>query len=62
MVVIDNSSSAYGWPGGAEARFATEGWSASRADGRDHEALAAAFTAPHPGRPRVVVAEIKPGS
>ena len=62
VVVIDNSSSAYGWPGGAEARFATEGWSATRVDGRDHQALAAAFTAPHPGRPRVVVAEIKPGS
>ena len=60
VVVVDNSSSAYGWPGGAEARFATEGWSACRADGRDHEALAAALTAPHPGRPQVVVAEIKP--
>jgi transketolase len=60
VVVIDNSSSAYGWPGGAEARFATEGWSATRADGRDHEALAAAFTQPHPGRPHVVVAQIKP--
>jgi transketolase len=60
VVVIDNSSSAYGWPGGAEARFAVEGWSADRADGRDHEALYAALTRPHPGRPRVVVAEIKP--
>jgi transketolase len=62
VVVVDNSSSAYGWPGGAEARFATEGWSAARADGRDHEALYAALTQPHPGRPHVVVAEIKPGS
>jgi transketolase len=60
VVVIDNSSSAYGWPGGAEARFAVEGWSADRADGRDHEALYAALTQPHPGRPRVVVAQIKP--
>jgi transketolase len=62
VVVVDNSSSAYGWPGGAEARFATEGWSAARADGRDHEALYAALTQSHPGRPHVVVAEIKPGS
>jgi transketolase len=60
VVVIDNSSSAWGWPGGAEARFAVEGWSADRADGRDHEALYAALTQPHPGRPRVVVAQIKP--
>jgi transketolase len=60
VVVIDNSSSAYGWPGGAEARFAVEGWSADRADGRDHEALYAALTRPHPGRPQVVVAQITP--
>jgi transketolase len=60
VVVIDNSSSTYGWPGGPEARFATEGWSATRADGRDHEALAAAFAQPHPGRPHVVVAQINP--
>jgi transketolase len=60
VVVIDNSSSACGWPGGAEARFAVEGWSAARADGRDHEALHDALTQPHPGRPRVVVAQIKP--
>ncbi len=62
VVVVDNSSSAYGWPGGAEARFAAEGWSATRADGRDHEALARALTQPHPGQPHVTVAEIKPGS
>jgi len=62
VVVVDNSSSAYGWPGGAQARFAAEGWSATRADGRDHQALAAAFTEPHPGRPHVVVAEIAAGS
>jgi transketolase len=62
VVVIDNSSATTGWPGGAEARFATEGWSAARADGRDHEALYAALSQSHPGRPHVVVAEIKPGS
>lgn len=58
VVVVDNSSSSYGWSGGAETRFSREGWSAARVDGRDHAALAAAFTTEHPGRPRVVVAVI----
>ena len=55
-VVVDNASASHGWPGGIETRFVTEGWSAARVSGRDHAALAAALTAPHPGRPRVVVA------
>jgi transketolase len=59
VVVIDNSSATHGWPGGVEARFAVEGWSALRVNGRDHTALEAAFTAPHPGRPHVVVAEVE---
>jgi len=57
-VVVDNSSATYGWPGGIEARFATEGWSTVRVSGRDHHALEAAFTAPHPGRPHAVVAVV----
>jgi len=60
VVVVDNSSSSHGWPGGIEARFATEGWSALRVSGRDHAALEAALTAPHPGRPHAVVAVIEP--
>jgi transketolase len=59
-VVVDNDSSTYGWPGGVEMRFTREGWSAVRADGRDHAALEAALTAPHPGRPHVVVAVTEP--
>ncbi|MGV9263501.1 transketolase [Kitasatospora sp. NPDC003701] len=59
-VVIDNSSATHGWQGGIAARFAAEGWSAATVDGRDHEALYAAFTAEHPGRPRVVVARVEP--
>jgi transketolase len=59
VIVVDNSSSTYGWPGGAEARFRTEGWSAARVSGRDHAALAHALTAPHPGAPQVVVAVIE---
>ena len=58
-VVVDNASATHGWPGGIEKRFGLEGWSAARADGRDHAALERAFTAPHPGQPRVVVAAIR---
>jgi len=57
-VVVDNSSASYGWPGGIDIRFAVEGWSAVRVDGRDHAALEAAFTASHPGRPHAVIAVI----
>jgi transketolase len=60
VVAVDNSSSAYGWPGGIETRFTAEGWSAARVNGRDHTALAAALTVPHPGRPHVVVAVVEP--
>jgi len=59
-IVVDNSSSSYGWSGGADTRFSREGWSAARVNGRDHAALAAALSAPHPGRPHVVVAVIEP--
>jgi transketolase len=60
VVVVDNASATYGWPGGVQARFTREGWSAVRADGRDHGALEAAFTVPHPGHPHVVVAVTEP--
>jgi transketolase len=56
VVVIDNSSASQGWPGGIAARFDVEGWVSSTVDGRDHEQLYSAFTAPHPDRPAVVVA------
>ncbi|MER5858377.1 transketolase [Streptomyces sp900105245] len=59
-VVIDNSSASHALPGGIAARFAAAGWSTVTVDGRDHEALYAAFTAPHPGRPHVVVARVEP--
>lgn len=59
-LVIDNSSATYGWPGGIASRFEAAGWSAEAVDGRDHEALYAAYTAPHPGRPRAVVARVEP--
>ncbi|WP_345983661.1 transketolase [Streptomyces sp. DSS69] len=59
-VVIDNASATHGWPGGIASRFEAAGWSAATVDGRDHEALYAAFTAPHPGRPRAVVARVEP--
>lgn len=59
-VVIDNSSASHALPGGIAARFEAAGWSAVTVDGRDHEALYAAFTAPHAGRPHVVVARVEP--
>ena len=57
-MIIDNDSSSWGWPGGIEARFTVEGWTAQRVHGRDHDGLAAALSAPHPGRPHAVVAVI----
>ncbi|AGK81452.1 transketolase [Streptomyces microflavus] len=59
-LVIDNASATHGWPGGIASRFEAAGWSAVTVDGRDHEALHTAFTAPHPGRPRAVVARVEP--
>ncbi|MFH9419522.1 transketolase [Streptomyces sp. NPDC017529] len=59
-LVVDNSSSTHGWRGGIASRFEAAGWSAATVDGRDHEALYAAFTAPHPGRPHAVVARVEP--
>jgi transketolase len=59
-LVVDNGSATHGWPGGITSRFEAAGWSAQTVDGRDHEALYAAFTAPHPGRPRAVVARVEP--
>jgi transketolase len=58
VVVVDNASASYGWPGGVERRFELEGWSAARADGRDHAALERAFAAAPDDRPHVVVAEV----
>ena len=59
VVVIDNRSSTYHWPGGVEERFALEGWSAARCDGRDHSAIEVAFAAATGERPHVVVAEVE---
>ena len=57
-VVVDNRSSTYHWPGGIDARFELEGWSAARVDGRDHDELERAFAAAPGDRPHVVVAEV----
>ncbi|MEV0910770.1 transketolase [Streptomyces hokutonensis] len=61
-VVVDNSSASHARPGGIAARFEAAGWSTVTVDGRDHDALYAAFTAPHPGRPHAVVAQVEPKS
>ncbi|MCY4454462.1 MAG: thiamine pyrophosphate-dependent enzyme [Immundisolibacterales bacterium] len=59
-IVVDNASATHGWPGGIEARFAIEGWETAVVNGRDHAALASAFAARSPGRPRVVVCHAQP--
>jgi transketolase len=59
-VVVDNASATHGWPGGIGMRFDVEGWDCRTVDGRDHDALHAAFTEAHPGRPLVVVARVEP--
>ncbi|MGX9885345.1 transketolase [Streptomyces sp. NPDC002276] len=61
-VVVDNSSATHARPGGIAARFEAAGWSTVTVDGRDHDAVYGAFTAPHPGRPHVVVARVEPKS
>ncbi|PDP89236.1 transketolase [Glycomyces fuscus] len=59
VVAVDNASSGHGWPGGIGARFEVEGWEARDVSGRDHDALYAALTRPHPGRPLAVVARVR---
>jgi transketolase len=61
-VIIDNDSSTWGWPGGIETRFTTEGWTAQRVSGRDHDGLTAALSTSSPLRPHAVVAVIPTGS
>jgi len=62
VVVVDNRSTAYGWPGGIGHRFSVEGWHTRTVNGRDHEALHAALVEPSGGRPRAVVAEVFEGA
>lgn len=59
-LVIDNASASHARPGGIAARFEATGWSVLALDGRDHEALYDAFTAPHPGRPHSAIARAAP--
>ncbi|MEV6226697.1 thiamine pyrophosphate-dependent enzyme [Saccharopolyspora shandongensis] len=59
-VVVDNSSSSTGWPGGIADRFAREGWAAHTVDGRDHAALREALADTHHDRPLAVVAQVEP--
>lgn len=58
VVVIDNSSATHGWPGGIATRFAAEGWATRNVDGRDHDALEAAFNLPQRKQPLAVVAAV----
>ncbi|WP_103504043.1 MULTISPECIES: transketolase [Streptomyces] len=62
VVVIDNASASWGTARSQADRFAAAGWSVAEVDGRDHEALYAGFTRPHPGRPHAVFAHVEPKS
>ena len=62
VVVVDNRSATYGWPGGIASRFEIEGWASATVDGRDHDALATALNAEHIGRPSVVGAVVERGA
>lgn len=59
-VVVDNTSSTHGWPGGVGERFAGEGWAQYTVDGRDHAALHRALTDTRPDQPLAVVARVEP--
>jgi len=59
-IVIDNGSASHGWPGGITERFAAEGWSAVKTDGRNHDEIEAALKVAHPDRPHAVVATVDP--
>jgi transketolase len=62
VVVVDNRTASYGWPGGIAGRFEIEGWASATVDGRDHDALETALCATRAGQPNVVVAVVEPGS
>ena len=59
-VVIDNASATHGWSGGIATRFEREGWTTRTVNGRDHDAIEAAFADAGPGRPHAVVAVVEP--
>jgi transketolase len=60
IVVVDNDSTTFPRHTHLPSQLSAEGWSTVTVDGRDHEALHEAFTAPHPGRPHAVVARVEP--
>lgn len=61
-IVVDNSSSTHGWPGGVGSRFEVEGWVTETCDGRDHDDIERALTRRHEDRPLVVVVRTEPRS
>jgi len=58
-IVIDNQSASHGWPGGIASRFTVNGWIARTVDGRDHDQIEAALRTHEPGRPDVVIAQVR---
>jgi transketolase len=62
VVAVDNRSASLGWSGGLETRFASEGWTTRRVDGRDHDQLRDALGTPGADSPLLVVASVEVGS
>jgi transketolase len=59
-VVIDNQSSTHGWSGGIGRRFRTENWLTYDVNGRDRDALTAAFRETSASGPTAVIAHVEP--
>lgn len=59
-IVIDNTSSTHGWPGGVGRRFEVEGWTTQAINGRDHHEIESALTAKRLGAPHAVIARVEP--
>jgi len=59
VVVVDNASASFGRSARLAGMFGAERWEVRDVDGRDHDALEQAFTAPADSRPRVVIARVE---
>ena len=58
VIVLDNDSSALGWPGGIARRFQVEGWAAQTIDGTDHTEIFQALSPSDDTRPTAVIAKV----
>lgn len=59
VIILDNHSATWGWPGGVERRFLLEGWEVERVDGTDLMGLQRTLEANSLVRPRAIVVNAK---